>query len=52
MKANPIPIVIPCHRVIQTAGGLGGYSAPGGLKTKQRLLELEGAFSDLLATAD
>jgi methylated-DNA-[protein]-cysteine S-methyltransferase len=40
---NPIPIVIPCHRVL-AKGGLGGYSGDGGLATKQRLLALEGAL--------
>jgi methylated-DNA-[protein]-cysteine S-methyltransferase len=40
---NPIPIVIPCHRVL-ARGGLGGYSGDGGLVTKQRLLALEGAL--------
>jgi methylated-DNA-[protein]-cysteine S-methyltransferase len=40
---NPIPIVIPCHRVLAKAG-LGGYSGSGGLKTKQTLLALEGAL--------
>jgi len=40
---NPIPIVIPCHRVL-AKGGLGGYSGAGGLATKQRLLALEGAL--------
>ncbi|HLY45931.1 MAG TPA: methylated-DNA--[protein]-cysteine S-methyltransferase [Stellaceae bacterium] len=39
---NPIPVVIPCHRVLAKAG-LGGYSGSGGLVTKQRLLALEGA---------
>ncbi|PWH20304.1 MAG: hypothetical protein DDG59_00545 [Anaerolineae bacterium] len=39
---NPIPIVIPCHRVIGSDGSLHGYGAPGGLQTKMRLLELEG----------
>ncbi|MBN1667329.1 MAG: methylated-DNA--[protein]-cysteine S-methyltransferase [Anaerolineales bacterium] len=39
---NPIPIVIPCHRVITSAGTLGGYSGGGGLATKSRLLQLEG----------
>lgn len=38
--ANPIPIIIPCHRVV-AAGGIGGYSAPGGLATKRALLSLE-----------
>lgn len=40
---NPIPIVIPCHRVL-ARGGLGGYSGDGGLATKTRLLALEGAL--------
>jgi methylated-DNA-[protein]-cysteine S-methyltransferase len=39
---NPIPIVVPCHRVLRTGGGLGGYG--GGLPMKQSLLELEGAL--------
>ncbi len=39
---NPIPIVIPCHRVIAANGALGGYSGGGGLDTKARLLQLEG----------
>jgi methylated-DNA-[protein]-cysteine S-methyltransferase len=39
---NPLPIVIPCHRVIASDGGLGGYSA--GLPRKQMLLQLEGAL--------
>ncbi len=38
---NPIPIIIPCHRVLAAHGGLGGYSAKGGVKTKRRLLALE-----------
>ena len=37
--ANPLPIVIPCHRVVASGGGLGGYSA--GLEVKRLLLELE-----------
>ncbi|MCZ6677093.1 MAG: methylated-DNA--[protein]-cysteine S-methyltransferase [Candidatus Poribacteria bacterium] len=39
MGANPLPIIVPCHRVIRSDGGLGGYS--GGLHWKQRLLTLE-----------
>jgi methylated-DNA-[protein]-cysteine S-methyltransferase len=39
--ANPIPIVVPCHRVLRSGGGLGGYG--GGLPMKEALLELEGA---------
>lgn len=40
MAANPVPIIIPCHRVVRSDGGLGGYSS--GVGTKRRLLELEG----------
>jgi methylated-DNA-[protein]-cysteine S-methyltransferase len=43
--ANPIPIVIPCHRVL-ARGGLGGYSGDGGLVTKRALLSLEGALPE------
>lgn len=39
---NPLPILIPCHRVVGSDGSLHGYSAPGGLAAKARLLELEG----------
>jgi methylated-DNA-[protein]-cysteine S-methyltransferase len=41
LGSNPIPIVIPCHRVLRTGGALGGYG--GGLERKRWLLELEGA---------
>ena len=41
--ANPLPIVIPCHRVIGSDGTLVGYG--GGLEVKQKLLELEGSWS-------
>jgi methylated-DNA-[protein]-cysteine S-methyltransferase len=40
LGANPIPIVVPCHRVLHTGGGLGGYG--GGLDLKEFLLKLEG----------
>jgi methylated-DNA-[protein]-cysteine S-methyltransferase len=42
--ANPIPILIPCHRVLGAGGSLHGYSGRGGLTTKARLLALEGAL--------
>jgi O-6-methylguanine DNA methyltransferase len=38
---NPLPLIIPCHRVIRSDGGLGGFSAPGGVKYKKRLLDIE-----------
>ena len=41
---NPIPIVIPCHRIVGANGALGGYSGQGGAKTKRFLLGLEGAL--------
>jgi len=40
--SNPIPIVVPCHRVLRSGGGLGGYG--GGLPMKEALLELEGVL--------
>ena len=42
---NPYPIQIPCHRVIKSDGSLGGYSGPGGIKTKKKLLKKEGFYS-------
>ncbi len=39
---NPYAPKIPCHRVIRSDGKIGGYSAPGGLKTKKKLLKKEG----------
>lgn len=41
LGSNPIPIVVPCHRVLHASGGLGGYA--GGIERKRYLLELEGA---------
>ena len=41
MAANRIPLIVPCHRVVSADGRPGDYSAPGGSRTKQRLLELE-----------
>ena len=41
---NPVPIVVPCHRVIASDGGLGGYSGGGGVESKKLLLRLEGAI--------
>lgn len=38
---NPMPPIIPCHRVIRSDGTIGGYSAPGGIAEKQRLLACE-----------
>lgn len=43
LGSNPFPIVVPCHRVMAAGGKSGGFSAPGGLVTKLKLLEIEGA---------
>ncbi|WP_416136368.1 methylated-DNA--[protein]-cysteine S-methyltransferase [Cypionkella sp.] len=45
--ANPIPVLIPCHRIL-AAKGLGGFSAKGGVESKVFLLKLEGAASLLI----
>ncbi len=42
MGRNPVPVVIPCHRVLAAGGKLGGFSAHGGAATKAKLLALEG----------
>jgi len=44
LNTNPIPIVVPCHRVLHSGGGLGGYA--GGLERKRYLLTLEGVLPD------
>jgi methylated-DNA-[protein]-cysteine S-methyltransferase len=43
LSENPTPIIVPCHRVLAAGGKMGGYSAPGGVRTKLRLLTIEGA---------
>ena len=43
LSRNPIPIIVPCHRVIGANGKLTGFSAHGGVDTKLRMLEIEGA---------
>ncbi|GAA3874505.1 methylated-DNA--[protein]-cysteine S-methyltransferase [Streptomyces sedi] len=42
MGANPLPVVVPCHRVVASDGGIGGFG--GGLETKRQLLALEGVL--------
>ena len=42
MARNPVPLIIPCHRVLAAGGKIGGFSAPGGSAAKARMLELEG----------
>ncbi|RYZ64143.1 MAG: methylated-DNA--[protein]-cysteine S-methyltransferase [Proteobacteria bacterium] len=49
MAKNPWPLLVPCHRVLTERGTLGGFSAPGGVATKVRMLDLEGAGIDPLA---
>ena len=46
MGRNPVPIIIPCHRVLASGGRPGGFSAFGGAVTKQRLLAMEGVHLD------
>jgi methylated-DNA-[protein]-cysteine S-methyltransferase len=41
IAANPVPLIIPCHRILRKNGKLGGFSGPGGIATKSRLLRLE-----------
>ena len=43
LGANPTPIIVPCHRVLAADGSLHGFSAPGGIQTKRRMLQIEGA---------
>jgi methylated-DNA-[protein]-cysteine S-methyltransferase len=43
LGSNPFPIVVPCHRVLAANGALHGFSAPGGIATKRRMLEIERA---------
>ena len=42
MAKNPVPLIIPCHRVLAAGGKPGGFSAPGGVNTKLKMLEMEG----------
>lgn len=43
MASNPVPLIVPCHRVLAAGKKIGGFSAPGGSETKRRMLEMEGA---------
>ncbi|MFU0506695.1 methylated-DNA--[protein]-cysteine S-methyltransferase [Pseudaminobacter sp. NGMCC 1.201702] len=42
LGSNPVPLVVPCHRILAAGGKIGGFSAPGGSATKERLLAMEG----------
>jgi methylated-DNA-[protein]-cysteine S-methyltransferase len=44
MATNRYPIIVPCHRVVGSAGSLGGFSARDGINMKRRMLEMEGAM--------
>lgn len=44
MAKNPLPLIIPCHRVVRKDGSLGGFSAVGGVKMKKKMLNLELSF--------
>lgn len=44
MAKNPLPLIVPCHRVTRAGGQIGPFSAPGGTKMKRRLLEMEAAI--------
>jgi methylated-DNA-[protein]-cysteine S-methyltransferase len=46
MGKNPVPVIIPCHRVLAAGNRLGGFSAHGGTATKEKLLALEGVHLD------
>ena len=43
MAANRFPLIVPCHRVVRSGGGIGAFSAPGGARTKRRMLAMESA---------
>jgi methylated-DNA-[protein]-cysteine S-methyltransferase len=45
LAKNPFPIVVPCHRVLAAGGKIGGFSAPGGIETKRRMLAIESAHA-------
>ena len=44
MANNPLPLVIPCHRVLRSDGSIGGFSSPEGVKQKKRMLRLENVY--------
>jgi methylated-DNA-[protein]-cysteine S-methyltransferase len=43
LSRNPVPLIVPCHRVLAAGGKMGGFSGPGGVRTKLKLLSIEGA---------
>ncbi len=52
LGSNPFVVIVPCHRVLAAGDRPGGFSAPGGLRTKERLLAFEGRFSKAPAPGD
>ena len=46
MAKNPVPLIVPCHRVLAAGGKVGGFSAPGGSIAKARMLQMEGVNLD------
>lgn len=44
LSKNPIPLLIPCHRVVKENGGIGGFTAPGGADLKRKMLRMEADF--------
>jgi methylated-DNA-[protein]-cysteine S-methyltransferase len=51
MARNPVPLIVPCHRVTAAGGRIGGFSAPGGSQSKAAMLELEGVVPPAVAEA-
>lgn len=51
MAKNPVPLIVPCHRVTGAGGKIGGFSAPGGSMSKARMLELEGVSIETASPA-
>ena len=49
MARNPVPLIVPCHRVTAAGGRIGGFSAPGGSQSKAHMLELEGVVPQVVA---
>ena len=51
MAGNPVPLIVPCHRVLAAGGKLGGFSAPGGSASKAHMLAIEGVAPEPAARA-
>jgi methylated-DNA-[protein]-cysteine S-methyltransferase len=52
MASNRVPLIVPCHRVVASGGGLGGFSAPQGLAMKRRLLAMEAALAETVGAGE